>query len=123
MWDRASPTATAVAEEIAKDKAMTEEVCADVEAVTLVPREQVQQGTSEQSEDTPQAPAETVEPGSLVQRERVQQRTVEQIEDGATVSRRDCRCGDAGPACERVQLRSAGQIVELRLNRQKSSRR
>ena len=56
MWGRASPAATAVAEEIAKDKALTEEVCADVEAVTLVPREQVQQWTSQQSEDFPQLP-------------------------------------------------------------------
>ena len=46
-WDRASPAAIAVAEEIAKDKAKTEKVCADVEAVTLVPRERVQQRSAE----------------------------------------------------------------------------
>ena len=81
MWDRASPAATAVAEEIARDKALTEEVCDDVEAVTLLPRERVQHWASEQSEDFPQLPEEVVEAVTLVPRERVQQRTSEQSED------------------------------------------
>ena len=65
MWDRASPAATAVA----------------VEAVTLVPRELVQQRTAEPIEDIPQAPDETVEAVTLVPREQAQQRTAEPNED------------------------------------------
>ena len=65
-----------------RTKALTEEVCADVEAVTLVPREQVQQWTSEQSEDIPQLPE--------AHRERVEQ--------SASISRRSRRGGDVSPA-------------------------
>ena len=67
----------------------TEEVCDDVEAVTLVPRERVPQRPSEQSEDFPQLPKEVVEAVTLVPRERVQQRTAEKI--GPSVN--ECNSG------------------------------
>ena len=77
MWDRASPAATAVAEEIARDKALTEEICDEAE--TLVPRERVQQRTAEPIEDALQYPDETVEMVRSTPTERVQQRSAEQM--------------------------------------------
>ena len=52
-----------------------------VNAVTLIPRERVQQRSAGKIEFSPLSPAETVEVGSLVPHERVQQRTAEQIEE------------------------------------------
>ena len=52
-----------------------------IEAATLVPRERVQQWTSEQSEDFPQLPEEVVEAVTLVPCERVQQWSAEKFED------------------------------------------
>ena len=62
----------------------------NVEAVTLVPRERVQQRTAEQTEDAPQSPEETVEVGTLVPHERVQQRTAEQIGEVPQFRRETC---------------------------------
>ena len=50
-----------------------------VEAVTLVPRERVQQRTAEEVEDAIQSPEKTVEAVTLVPRERVQQRTARKL--------------------------------------------
>ena len=52
-----------------------------VDAVTLIPRERVQQWTAEQIGDVPQFREETVDEETLVPRERVQQWTAEQIRD------------------------------------------
>ena len=110
MWDRASPAATAVAEEIARDKGLTEEVCDDVEAVTLVPRERVQQQTSEQSEDFLQLPEEVVEAVTLVPRERVQQCIAEPREDIPQSPEETVKAGMLVPR-ERVQQRTAVNIA------------
>ena len=51
-----------------------------VDAVTLIPRERVQQRSAKKIEDVPQYPEETVEMVKLVSQEHVQQRTAEKIE-------------------------------------------
>ena len=50
-----------------------------VDAVTLIPREQIQQRAPEQIEDVPQSLEETVGAVDLVLREQIQQRTAEQM--------------------------------------------